>query len=280
MPHMGPVADQLENLSFTLEDEALRVKAGELSSKRRRPHHMFLSGPPGTGKSTVVPVIARMMNEMGVTSDKVIKTSADRLVGTFQGEAETNMNNALEAAKGGVLFIDEAHRLAATRYGRNALSALIAPMADPDFDTTVVFAGYSMDPLLKADPGLRSRVPNDIRFPRMDAEQLAEYAEQRLAHKDMNLRFGTRKAEDAFTDAISVIASRPDHASMRDVNTFLDFANTAKAARLARNPKANTAKARSTLMVADFKEALRRFSKATAEHDELEGMDMGPELEA
>ena len=63
-------------------------------------HHLLFSGPPGLGKTTLANIIASEMNcDIRVTSGPVLEKAAD-LAGLLSSIPE-----------GGILFIDEIHRL-------------------------------------------------------------------------------------------------------------------------------------------------------------------------
>lgn len=255
---MAHVAQQVETMVAREEDRAARAAEGTLPGKEtKRFHHMMMSGPPGTGKTTVAKSLGQVFKDMGISkTGEVYSTHASDLVGQFRGDAQKNMLDAIDKAKGGILFIDEAHQLADDEYGRRALRTLIKPMSEPDFDTIVVFAGYPKDlqKLYKVDEGLRSRVPTDLKFERFNAEQLGDYAEQELEER-RGLKLKDTKAEDAMHDALAAIAEDPAHASMRDANNLIGWADDARVLRNKSNKRA-TVKTRNALAASDWAHAL------------------------
>ena len=266
---MDQVADQVETLLAHEEDIAERKKEGVYPKDAPgRFHHMMFIGPPGTGKTTVAKGIATVFKDLGiVTGDNFVSRHASDLVGQFQGDAETNTLKALKDAKGGVLFIDEAHQLADTEYGQAALRTLIQPMGDPKGDTLVVFAGYAgMDRKLnKIDPGLKSRVPNKIRFRRLNGDEMADYVSMAMAKHNLTTPEG--EAEDAMNDAIDVVAGDSEHASMRSVDNLLGFANNARVKRVKANPKIKVAD-RVKLTASDWEAAARAYEESEFTEEE------------
>lgn len=254
---MAMVADQITKL--VQRDEDAVELAGEGGKPIHRSPHIMMAGPAGTGKTTVANAMAAIYKDLGVIpTDKLVAIHASDISGRFRGEAADNMMQAAKSAKGGVLFIDEAHQLADDKYGKQALRALIKPMADPDFNTVVIFAGYSKElpKLFKVDEGLRSRVPTTLKFNAFSGDQMTEYADKRLA-ETMGRKFANDDAYDAMGDALDEIAESGDHASMRDVNSFLDYADDARISRLA--GKKLPAKKRAQLTSEDFRTALTTF---------------------
>jgi len=255
---MTQVAEQIDSMVAYEEDRAARSAEGTLPRKEtKRFHHMMMSGPPGTGKTTVAKDLASVLKDLGVIKEnKMVSIHASEIGGQFTGEAQTNMLEALNKAKGGVLFIDEAHQLADDEFGQRALRTLIKPMADPDFDTVVIFAGYPEDlkRLYKVDEGLRSRVPTDLKFDRFTGEQLTDFAMAELEDR-RNLKLKDTKAEDALAEALEAVADNPEHASMRDANNLLNWADDARRRRNKSNKRLKVAD-RTKLAASDFAHAL------------------------
>ena len=156
-----------------------------LSSKGRkvkRPAiHMVFTGNPGTGKTTVARLVARMMRDAGILrKGHLFEVKARDLCGQFIGETAPKTNAYCRDAYGSVLFIDEAYSLfrdeysSARDYGREALDTLVAEMENHRDDFCVIMAGYKddMDAMLKGNAGLRSRIPFEIEFPNYSREDL------------------------------------------------------------------------------------------------------------
>ena len=76
--------------------------------------HLILTGNPGVGKTTIARVIAKMFLRLGagkVTTDTVVEVQAGELLGQNAGECHKNTREKIDAAKGGVLIVDEAPQL-------------------------------------------------------------------------------------------------------------------------------------------------------------------------
>ena len=162
-----------------------RKKAGLKASIP--PLHMIFTGNPGTGKTTVADFIGEIFHKMGLLEKgHVIRTDRSKLVGKWLGETEQKTEAAIEAAKGGVLFIDEAYSLFTNDkdgdkrdFGNRVIETLLPKLSDDNFGTIVILAGYpaEMKLLMESNPGLQSRFPFTFHFEDYTPEELLEIAE-------------------------------------------------------------------------------------------------------
>lgn len=132
--------------------------------------HMVFTGNPGTAKTTVARLFARILKENGVLSrGELFEVGRADLVGKYVGWTAQIVKEKFKAAKGSVLFIDEAYSLVDDRsgmYGDEAINTIVQEMENNREDTIVIFAGYTneMERFLQRNPGLRSRIAFHIPF--------------------------------------------------------------------------------------------------------------------
>lgn len=167
----------MDNIKEKIESEInyykimnMRKKAGHKIPKRLP--HLLLTGNPGTGKSTVARLIAQIYKEEGILKKgQIIETCRAQIVGRWIGETEQRMTDLIQAANGGILFIDEIYSLIENDrdspfsnkdFGIKAIDTLMPILSDPYSGVMVIGAGYSesISNFIAANPGLASRFPN------------------------------------------------------------------------------------------------------------------------
>ena len=153
--------------------------------------HLVFSGNPGTGKTTVARILAKIYKEIGVLSKgQLIETDRSGLVAGYVGQTALKTQEVIEQAKGGILFIDEAYSLASSKdsndFGKEAIDTLLKAMEDMRDDFIVIVAGYPdlMKQFLKSNPGLESRFNNFIDFEDYQPKDLVEIFKYMCNEKD------------------------------------------------------------------------------------------------
>ncbi len=163
--------------------------------------HSIFIGNPGTGKTTVAKMMGKLYKKMGVLSKGHVH-EVDRvdLVGEYIGQTAPKVKEAIEKARGGVLFIDEAYSLARSSednkdFGREVIEILVKEMSNGQGDLVVIAAGYpkEMHNFLNTNPGLKSRFKLYFDFPDYVPQELFEIADYSCREKQVEL--GTEAKE-------------------------------------------------------------------------------------
>lgn len=154
------------------------IKIRRLRSERGLPalemtYHMVFTGSPGTGKTTVARLVAKIYKELGLLSKgTLVETDRSGLVAGYVGQTALKVKEVVDRALGGVLFIDEAYSLstggaAGNDFGGEAIDTLVKLMEDHREDLVVIVAGYTeeMKAFLASNTGLVSRFNKFIEFP-------------------------------------------------------------------------------------------------------------------
>ena len=140
-------------------------------------YHMIFTGNPGTGKTTVARLLARIYRALGITGGNFVETDRAGLVGQYTGETAQKTSAVIKQALGGVLFIDEAYDLYHSdqdNYGKEAINTILKAMEDHRDELIVIAAGYTdeMRDFLQANSGLKSRFAHTIDFADYTSDEL------------------------------------------------------------------------------------------------------------
>lgn len=178
------VKAQINELSTYLKFLKIRKDKGLEEDQQFNLHSIF-KGNPGTGKTTVAHLLGKIYNSLGLLSHgNVFEVGRADLVGEFIGQTAPKVKKAIEKARGGILFVDEAYSLTnrgndGKDFGREVIEVLIKEMSDGEGDIAIICAGYpkEMQNFLDSNPGLNSRIKHVISFPDYTPDELMEISD-------------------------------------------------------------------------------------------------------
>jgi SpoVK/Ycf46/Vps4 family AAA+-type ATPase len=191
---LTPVKEQVRSIAASIEAARRRAVAGIPTEKPMR-HFLFL-GPPGTGKTAVARVLAKIFYAFGLLeTPEIIEAHRANLVGEYLGATAIKTNELADSALGGVLFIDEAFSLVnegdgqTDRFGLEAVQTLLRRAEDNWEDLIIILAGSEkhMEAFLSANPGLASRFATRLKFPSYTPAEMLALAESALDRRGEEL---------------------------------------------------------------------------------------------
>ena len=199
--------------------------------------HLVFSGNPGTGKTTVARILAKLYKEIGILSEgQLVETDRSGLVAGYVGQTAIKTREKIEEAMGGVLFIDEAYTLnqEGENYGQESIETILKAMEDHRDKFIVIVAGYTnlMKEFIESNPGLKSRFNKFFEFPDYTVDELQAIFKLQCDKYQYKL---TEEAEAAVRDEIIYRESTKgeNFANAREVRNLFEKIITNQAARVA-----------------------------------------------
>ena len=232
---LGAVKKEVENLINMAQIEQKRKENGLPCTDMSL--HMVFSGNPGTGKTTIARMMARIYHSLGILSKgHLVEVDRSGLVAGYVGQTAVKTGKVIEKALGGVLFIDEAYALngkSENDFGQEAIDTLLKAMEDHRDDLVVIVAGYDglMEQFVHSNPGLESRFNRYLHFDDYTIEEMLQIFEMQCKKGCYQLTEEVRKAvrlliAERNTDSVSF-------GNARGVRNLFEQILTAQCNRLA-----------------------------------------------
>jgi len=176
----------------------------------------------------------KLMHSLGLLEDKIVETTAMEIQGQYVGHSAAKAREKIQAASGGVLFVDEAHNFLGTgSFAIEAAKVLMTATLEPEYKgrTMLIFAGYEskMNTMMQnVDDGMRRRFKETIRFPDWTPQNCCDFVVQLCKRKDIDV------AEDALLhilEQLKIIHQRPGWGNASDAHDTFEYLENALAMR-------------------------------------------------
>ena len=180
------IKKQIREMNARMEFDRQKMQDDIKANKRKKNDHnkemissmhMCFFGPPGTGKTTSCKIITGYLFRNGyIKYNQYLEADGNTLRGETPAETTEKTRLILKAAKGKVLFIDEAYALLSSADAQEAMGTLIKAMEDDRNDFIIILAGYEkeMKTLIEANPGFYSRITQYLYFGNYSIEELCD----------------------------------------------------------------------------------------------------------
>lgn len=243
---LDSVKHQVNSLINLTRVQKMREAQGMKNSDVSK--HMVFSGNPGTGKTTVARMLGKIYKYLGILSTgQMVEVDRSGLVKGYVGQTAARVQEVVEEAIGGILFIDEAYTLTVNKgegdFGQEAVDTLLKAMEDHRNELIVIVAGYTdlMEKFLSSNPGLRSRFSNFIYFEDYTAEEMMSILQGMLAKQEY--RLSEAAAKKAYALLEERVRNKPENfANARDVRNFMEHAIANHASRVVKIENAGKSK--------------------------------------
>lgn len=233
--------------------ELQKMRSSESSVSEGIGMHMLFTGNPGTAKTTVARIIARIFKQKGILSKgELVEVGRSDLVGKYVGWTARIVKDYFNKASGSVLFIDEAYSLVdddKNSFGTEAINTIVQEMENRRDDVVVIFAGYKkeMHEFISANSGLESRISFTVDFPDYSGNELYEILELFAEKNNFTLESDVKPA---FLHSLESKDTRSGNGRL--VRNEFEKAKLRQAERIMKLPKAKQKGELFKLVGADF----------------------------
>lgn len=232
MVGLTEIKEVVDEIIATGKMNKLRRRSGIKESKTSM--HMIFTGNPGSAKTSVARLLADILYDEDVLeTSRVIECGRADLVGKYVGWTAKIVKSKFRAAKGGILFIDEAYALNddSNSFGEEAINTIVQEMENNRDNVMVIFAGYpdKMEKFLEKNEGLRSRIAFHLNFPDYKPDEMYKILEIMAEDRELLL---SDEIKDKCIDIFDVACRKAEFGNGRFARNLIEQAQMRQAKRL------------------------------------------------
>ncbi len=285
---MEDVKKQVNNIMNMLRYVKLRAKKGVKSSEYHNVH-LFI-GAPGTAKTTVAKIMAKMMQNEGLLKGtRFISVTGAQLKGAYVGQTAPKVHAIFEEHD--AIFIDEAYSLICgsefqggiDSYSEEALAQLAVEIEEHSKDKLIIFAGYGgrivssknnlMNKFLKSNPGISSRINSTIYFDSYSSQDMVNIVHGLARKKELKL---STDQDHQIADYFEMRLREDDFGNGREARMLVEQCERHIAERVAaKDPDKVTEKEIETITDEDISSAIDELKKRRCDELGVNGHGYG-----
>ena len=258
------VKEEVHSLANFVKVQKMREEKGLKNPKLS--YHLVFTGSPGTGKTTVARIVARIYKDLGILKKgHLVETDRSGLIGQYVGQTAPRVNAICDSALNGVLFIDEAYAITQSGskndYGDEAVATLLKRMEDDRDKLVVIVAGYTkeMTQFIESNPGLKSRFNKYINFPDYTPAELFDIFRLYLRKNEYTI---SNEAAEYLRNELEIVVKNKNRnfGNARYVRNLFEKAIQCQANRLSQEKKLSNQQLQEVTLV-DIKNAFKELAK-------------------